>query len=83
MKNILKTLHWQILISMILGILVGTYIKNNFLLILSSDILIALYDLFVSFGVIFIKLLKMIIIPLIFKHTTKGSNAQLHTLSVK
>ncbi|MFL2988373.1 MAG: dicarboxylate/amino acid:cation symporter [Candidatus Neomarinimicrobiota bacterium] len=72
MKNILKTLHWQILISMILGILVGTYIKNNFLLILSSDILIALYDLFVSFGVIFIKLLKMIIIPLIFTSIIVG-----------
>ena len=72
MKNILKTLHWQILISMILGIFVGTYIKNNFLLILSSDILIALYDLFVSFGVIFIKLLKMIIIPLIFTSIIVG-----------
>tara|TARA_X000001036_G_scaffold146185_1_gene138998 strand:+ start:113 stop:1387 length:1275 start_codon:yes stop_codon:yes gene_type:complete len=72
MKNIIKTLHWQILISMILGILVGTYIKNNFLLILSSDILIALYDLFVSFGVIFIKLLKMIIIPLIFTSIIVG-----------
>ncbi len=57
---------------MILGILVGTYIKNNFLLILSSDILIALYDLFVSFGVIFIKLLKMIIIPLIFTSIIVG-----------
>ncbi|OUX37483.1 MAG: hypothetical protein CBE33_03030 [Candidatus Pelagibacter sp. TMED273] len=72
MKHILKTLHWQILISMIIGILVGTYIKNNFLLILSSDILIALYDLFVSFGVIFIKLLKMIIIPLIFTSIIVG-----------
>tara|TARA_A100001011_G_scaffold398005_1_gene500834 strand:+ start:229 stop:1461 length:1233 start_codon:yes stop_codon:yes gene_type:complete len=57
---------------MIIGILVGTYIKNNFLLILSSDILIALYDLFVSFGVIFIKLLKMIIIPLIFTSIIVG-----------
>lgn len=72
MKNILKTLHWQILISMILGILVGTYIKNNFLLILSSDILITIYELFVSFGVIFIKLLKMIIIPLIFTSIIVG-----------
>lgn len=72
MKNILKTLHWQILISMILGILVGTYVKNNFIFILSSDILISLYELFVSFGVIFIKLLKMIIIPLIFTSIIVG-----------
>ena len=88
MKNILKTLHWQILISMILGILVGTYIKNNFLLILSSDILIALYDLFVSFGVIFIKLLKMIIIPLIFTSiivgvSSIGATKRLGTIGIK
>tara|TARA_B110000263_G_scaffold10400_1_gene8880 strand:+ start:157 stop:1431 length:1275 start_codon:yes stop_codon:yes gene_type:complete len=72
MKNILKQLHWQILIAMLLGILVGTFIKNNFIFILSSDLLLGLYELFVSFGVIFIKLLKMIIIPLIFTSIIVG-----------
>ena len=72
MKNILKQLHWQILIAMLFGILVGTLIKNNFIFILSSDILLGLYELFVSFGVIFIKLLKMIIIPLIFTSIIVG-----------
>jgi len=72
MKNLLKQLHWQILIAMILGIIVGSFIKNNFVFILSSDILLGLYELFVSFGVIFIKLLKMIIIPLIFTSIIVG-----------
>jgi len=72
MKNILKQLHWQILIAMLLGIFVGTLIKNNFIFILSSDLLLGLYELFVSFGVIFIKLLKMIIIPLIFTSIIVG-----------
>ena len=72
MKNLLKQLHWQILIAMILGIIVGSLIKNNFVFILSSDILLGLYELFVSFGVIFIKLLKMIIIPLIFTSIIVG-----------
>ena len=57
---------------MLLGILFGTYIKDNFLYILSSDILLSLYELSVSFGVIFIKLLKMVIIPLIFTSILVG-----------
>ena len=72
MKNLIKQLHWQILISMLLGIIVGSYIKNNFIFVLSSDSLLGLYELFVSFGVIFIKLLKMIIIPLIFTSILVG-----------
>ena len=72
MNNLIKQLHWQILISMLLGILVGTIIKNNFVFILSSNFLLGLYDLIVSFGVIFIKLLKMIIIPLIFTSIIVG-----------
>ena len=58
MKNILKQLHWQILISMLLGIILGTYVKNNFIFILSSDLLLGLYEFSVSMGTIFIKLLK-------------------------
>ena len=57
---------------MLLGILFGTYIKDNFLYILSSDILLSLYELSVSFGVVFIKLLKMVIIPLIFTSILVG-----------
>ena len=72
MKNILKQLHWQILISMLLGIILGTYVKNNFIFILSSDLLLGLYEFSVSMGTIFIKLLKMIIIPLIFTSIIVG-----------
>jgi len=72
MKNPLKQLHWQILIAMLLGIIAGTLIKNNFIFILSSDISLGLYELIVSFGVIFIKLLKMIIVPLIFTSIIVG-----------
>ena len=72
MKNLLKQLHWQILIAMLLGIVFGTYIKNNFIFVLSSDLQLGLYELVVSFGVIFIKLLKMVIIPLIFTSILVG-----------
>jgi len=88
MKNLLKQLHWQILISMLLGILYGTYIKNNFIFILSSDFQLGLYELIVSFGVIFIKLLKMVIIPLIFTSilvgiTSIGAPKRLGSLGLK
>ena len=72
MKNIFKQLHWQILISMLLGMILGTYVKNNFIFILSSDLLLGLYEFSVSMGTIFIKLLKMIIIPLIFTSVIVG-----------
>ena len=88
MKNLLKQLHWQILISMLLGILFGTYIKNNFIFVLSSDFQLGLYELIVSFGVIFIKLLKMVIIPLIFTSilvgiTSIGAPKRLGSLGLK
>ena len=88
MKNILKQLHWQILISMFLGIILGTYIKNNFIFILSSDLLLGLYEFSTSMGTIFIKLLKMIIIPLIFTSiivgiTSIGVTRRLGKLGIK
>ena len=72
MKNLIKKLHWQILISMILGVIIGTYVKNNFIFILSSDLLLGLYEFSVSMGTIFIKLLKMVIVPLIFTSIIVG-----------
>ena len=60
MKKILSTLHWQIIICMILGTITGVYFNsidhtaNN------------LYGFIVLLGDIFIRLLKMIIVPLIF-----------------
>ena len=72
MKNLIKKLHWQILISMILGVVIGTYVKNNFIFILSSDLLLGLYEFSVSMGTIFIKLLKMVIVPLIFTSIIVG-----------
>ena len=72
MKNLIKKLHWQILISMLLGVVIGTYVKNNFIFILSSDLLLGLYEFSVSMGTIFIKLLKMVIVPLIFTSIIVG-----------
>ena len=51
-------LHWQILIAMILGILLGLYYQN----IDNGPI----YQVIISLGTIFVRLLKMIIVPLIF-----------------
>ena len=62
MKNYLKQLHWQIFIAMIIGLIVGSIINTN-----SS-----IYSIFITFGLIFIKLLKMITIPLIFTSILTG-----------
>ena len=61
-------LHWQILIAMTIGILVGTifqYTNTN----LSENYL---YSFIVSLGTIFVRLLKMIIVPLIFTSIITG-----------
>ena len=52
-------LHWQIFISMIIGVGIGIYFQN-----FGIDNLI--YSVITSFGTIFVRLLKMIIVPLIF-----------------
>ena len=52
-------LHWQIIICMIVGTLIGLYFHTS-----GSDHF--LYDLIILLGDIFIRLLKMVIVPLIF-----------------
>jgi len=52
-------LHWQIIICMIVGTLIGLYFYT-----LGSDHF--LYDFIILLGDIFIRLLKMVIVPLIF-----------------
>lgn len=64
MKKI--ALHWQIVIGMVLGVLFGTLMSfvaggKNFVV-----------DWIAPFGVIFIRLLKLIAIPLIFVSLVKG-----------
>ena len=51
-------LHWQILIAMAIGILIGLYYQNA-----NNGIL---YQIIISLGTIFVRLLKMVIVPLIF-----------------
>jgi Na+/H+-dicarboxylate symporter len=62
MKKYLKQLHWQIFISMIIGLIIGSFIDTNS----------TLYSISTTLGVIFIKLLKMITIPLIFTSILTG-----------
>ena len=58
----LKQLHWQIFISMILGVIIGTGIDSD-----SS-----VYVFMITLGTIFVSLLKMITIPLIFTSILTG-----------
>ena len=58
-------LHWQIIICMILGTFAGLYF-NNF----GNDSF--LYTLIVLLGDIFVRLLKMVIVPLIFTSIVIG-----------
>ena len=62
MKHYLKQLHWQIFISMVLGLVIGSILDHDSIF----------YSIITTFGIIFIKLLKMITIPLIFTSILTG-----------
>ena len=59
-------LHWQILIAMVIGIGIGLYFQGTDY---NSN---KFYGLIASFGTIFVRLLKMIIVPLIFTSIITG-----------
>ena len=61
-------LHWQILIAMVLGALIGFIFQNTHHGYPDGTI----YTLITSLGVIFIRLLKMVIVPLIFTSIVTG-----------
>jgi Na+/H+-dicarboxylate symporter len=69
MKRLLKLkLHWQIVIAMVLALGVGIV----FQLIYKGEPTGWVYDVFCAFGTIFIRLLKMVIVPLIFTSIVSG-----------
>ncbi len=61
-------LHWQILIAMVLGVIVGIV----FQVIYDAEPSGWLFGLIVSLGTIFIHLLRMVIVPLIFSSIVSG-----------
>ena len=61
-------LHWQILIAMVLGALIGFIFQNTH----HGDPDGTIYTLITSLGVIFIRLLKMVIVHLIFTSIVTG-----------
>ena len=61
-------LHWQIFIAMILGLILGLIFQN----IYNGEPSGILYSIITSLGIIFIRLLKMVIIPLIFTSIITG-----------
>ena len=66
MKNL--KLHWQVLISMVVGCILGLVLKN-----LEASINITPFYQFISLlGTIFIRLLKMVMVPLIFTSIIMG-----------
>tara|TARA_B100000945_G_C20405111_1_gene609555 strand:+ start:424 stop:1668 length:1245 start_codon:yes stop_codon:yes gene_type:complete len=75
-------LHWQILIAMIFGIIFGIYYQN-----FGGNEGIS-YSIITSLGTIFIRLLKMIIVPLIFCSIVSGvsgieNNSKLGRIGIK
>tara|TARA_B100001029_G_C15060121_1_gene457700 strand:+ start:1567 stop:2811 length:1245 start_codon:yes stop_codon:yes gene_type:complete len=58
-------LHWQIFIAMIVGASIGIYFQNA-----GTDS--SIFKLITSLGTIFVRLLKMIIVPLIFTSIITG-----------
>lgn len=61
-------LHWQIVIAMVLGALVGIVFQQ----VSDAKPEGLFFDVIFSFGVIFIRLLKMVIVPLIFFSIVSG-----------
>ena len=61
-------LHWQILIAMVLGIGIGVIFQDIF----NGNPEGTIYTLITSLGVIFVRLLKMVIVPLIFTSIVTG-----------
>ena len=61
-------LHWQILIAMVMGAIIGLIFQNTH----HGDPDGTIYTLITSLGVIFIRLLKMVIVPLIFTSIVTG-----------
>lgn len=61
-------LHWQILIAMAIGTIIGLLYQNAY----SGNPAGNIYYLITSLGVIFVRLLKMVIIPLIFTSIITG-----------
>ena len=61
-------LHWQILIAMVLGIIIGVIFQYTHHGTPDGTI----FTLITSLGVIFVRLLKMIIVPLIFTSIVTG-----------
>ncbi len=69
MKRILKLkLHWQILLAMIIGTIVGIIFQSMY----DGKPKGVLYTVIISLGTIFIRLLKMTIVPLVFTSITSG-----------
>ena len=87
MKKILSTLHWQILIAMILGVVFG-YTLNINPEYLNNSLVSGCYQLIVLLGTLFVRSLKMIMIPLIFTSiiigiTSIGNQKALGNLGLK
>ena len=61
-------LHWQIFFAMAFGILIGLIYQNLYNGVPGG----AIYNIIISMGTIFIRLLKMIIVPLIFTSIVTG-----------
>jgi len=61
-------LHYQIIVAMALGTIIG-FIYQNYVPNYESSYL---YNIIISLGVIFIRLLKMVIVPLIFTSIISG-----------
>ena len=71
-------LHWQILIAMVIGIIIGVIFQYSGTDLSQSNI----YAFITALGTIFVRLLKMIIVPLIFTSiiTTKYTSNHCHRI---
>jgi len=69
MKRILKLkLHWQIFIAMIIGTITGIIFQSLY----SGKPEGVVFTVIISIGTIFIRLLRMVIVPLVFTSITAG-----------
>ena len=79
-----NSLHWQVFYAMVLGCVIGFIFKSTGDYVISNF----LYELITLCGVLFIRLLKMVMVPLIFTSiiigvSSIGSGRKVGRLSIK
>ncbi|MGB1226824.1 MAG: dicarboxylate/amino acid:cation symporter [Poseidonibacter sp.] len=83
MKNLLKTLWFQVIIGMVLGITIGLLLSPSAFALIPKDIAFAIAPWVALVGNIFLALIQMIVIPLVMSSIILGITSADDTQTLK